>query len=85
MSNAMPESSPYARIQPQLNETYMREIARRRWVSQEAQARKQARRQQLGRVTDRVTQVRRLRPGRAVANSFSPVYSMFNDSFFRGR
>ena len=85
MTNAMPESSPYARIQPQLNETYMREIARRRWVSQQAQARRQARRQQVAKVADRVTQIRRLRPGRAVANSLSPVYSMFNDSIFRGR
>ena len=85
VTNAMPESSPYARIQPQLNETYMREIARRRWISQQEQARRQARRQQVAKVTDRVTQIRRLRPGRAVANSLSPVYSMFNDSFFRGR
>lgn len=81
----MPESSPYARIQPQLNETYTREIARRRWVSQQEQARKQARRQRVGKVVDRVSEIRRLRPGRVVANSLSPVYSMFNESFFRGR
>ena len=63
----------------------MREIARRRWLSQQAQARKQARRQQVARVTDRVTQIRRPRPGRAVANSLSPVYSMFCESFLSGR
>ncbi len=83
--NAMPESNPYSRIQPQHNETYMREIARRRWISQQEQARKQARRRQVAQVADRVSRIRRLRPGRAVAHSLSPVYNMFNESFFRGR
>ena len=81
----MPDSNPYALGQPQLKETYMREIARRRWISQQEQERKQARRRQVTKVADRVKQIHRLRPGRAVANSLSPVYSMFNESFFRGR
>ena len=82
--NAMPDSNPYALVQPQLKETYMREIARRRWMSQQEQERKQARRQRVSKVADRVKQVQRLRPGHAVAHSLSPVYSMFSESFFRG-
>ena len=59
--NAMPDSNPYALVQPQLKETYMREIARRRWMSQQEQERKQARRQ-------RVSQGRRPRQaGSAIA------------------
>ncbi len=85
MTNAMPDSSPYTPVQPQFKETYMREIARRRWISQQDQLRKQARRRRVANVADRVKQIQRLRPGRAVANSLSPVYSMFNESFFRAR
>lgn len=85
MTNVMPESSPYTRIQPQFKETYMREIARRRWLSQREQERKQARRQRINQVTDRVKQIQRLRPGQAVASSLSPVYSMFSESFLRNR
>ena len=85
MTNVMPESSPYTRIQPQFKETYMREIARRRWLSQREQERRQARRQRINQVADRVKQIQRLRPGRAVASSLSPVYSMFSESFLRNR
>ena len=85
MINAMPESSPSARIQPPFKETYMREIARRRWMAQQEQMRQQARRRRVSKVVDRVSQIGRLRPGRSAASSLSPVYSMFNESFFRGR
>ncbi|MYD53186.1 MAG: hypothetical protein F4W96_02595 [Chloroflexi bacterium] len=62
-------------------ETQMREVARRRWEAQQEHERKRQRKQ----VVDRVKQIRHLRPGRAVANSLSPIYSMFNESFFRAR
>ena len=62
-------------------ETQMREVARRRWEAQQEHERKRQRKQ----VVDRVKQIRQLRPGRAVANSLSPIYNMFNESFFRAR
>ncbi|MYF21878.1 MAG: hypothetical protein F4209_03880 [Chloroflexi bacterium] len=59
----------------------MPEIARRRWQSQQEQRRRRSRRLSL----DRIKLVKELRPGRAVANSLSPVYSMFTDNFLRRR
>lgn len=59
----------------------MREVARRRWEAQQEHERRRQRKQ----VVNRVKQIRQLRPGRAVANSLSPVYNMVNESFFRAR
>ena len=65
-------------------ETQMREVARRRWQAQK-EHQQQLRQRRRKQVVDRVKQVRQLRPGRAVANSLSPVYNMFNESIFRAR
>ncbi|MCY3923261.1 MAG: hypothetical protein OXG27_12840 [Chloroflexi bacterium] len=81
---APPDPNPFApssAAERVATETQMREVARRRWEAQREQERLRQRKQ----VVDRVKQIRQLRPGRAVANSLSPVYSMFNESFFRAR
>ncbi|MYB21507.1 MAG: hypothetical protein F4Y29_03115 [Chloroflexi bacterium] len=78
-----PDPNPFAptsTAERAATESYMREIARRRWQSQLEQRRRQ-RRLSL----DRVKQVKELRPGRAVANSLSPVYNMFTEDFLRRR
>ena len=82
--NVPPEPNPFApssTAERVATERQMREVARRRWQAQREQQRQRQRKQ----VVDRVKQVCQLRPGRAVANSLSPVYSMFNESFFRAR
>ncbi|MXX31639.1 MAG: hypothetical protein F4Z51_05280 [Chloroflexi bacterium] len=73
--------APTSTAERAATETHMREIARRRWQSQQEQRRRRQRRLSL----DRVKQIHRLRPGRAVANSLSPVYNMFTDNFLRRR
>ena len=83
--NVMPVSNPYAPRPPQNSPEHLRDVARRRWMAQQDQQRKRKRRQLADNAIDRVTQIRRLRPGRAAANSLSPVYNMFNESFFRAR
>ncbi len=62
-------------------DAHLRYVAARRWQVQRDQQRKR----QASKPANRVQQIRELRPGRAVANSLSPVYNMFNDRFFRGR
>ena len=83
--NVMPVSNPYAPELPQYSPTHLRNVAQRRWMAQREQERKLKRQQGAANTIDRVTEIRRLRPGRAVANSLSPVYSMFSESFFRTR
>ncbi len=83
--NVVPVSNPYAPELPQGGPTHLRDIARRRWLAQQELERKQKRQQGASRVIDRVSQIRRLRPGRSAANPLSPVYSMFNESFLRDR
>lgn len=83
--NVMPVSNPYARELPQDSAAHLRDVARRRWLAQQEQERKQQRRQIASNAIDRVTQIRRLQPGRAAASPLSPVYSMFNESFLRSR
>ncbi len=73
--------APTSTAERTATETHMREIARRRWQAQQDQHRRRQRRLTL----DRVKQIHRLRPGRAVANSLSPVYSMFTENFLRRR
>lgn len=82
-----PEPNPFApssAAERVATETQMREVARRRWEAQQEQQEQQRRRNRK-QVVDRVKQIRQLRPGRAVANSLSPVYNMFNESVFRAR
>ncbi|MCY3567290.1 MAG: hypothetical protein OXH38_01585 [Chloroflexi bacterium] len=73
--------APTSTAERAATETHMREIARRRWQSQQEQRRRRSHRLAL----DRVKLVKDLRPGRAVANSLSPVYSMFTDNVLRRR
>ena len=73
--------APTSTAERAATETHMREIARRRWQSQQEQRRRRSRRLSL----DRVKLVKDLRPGRAVASSLSPVYNMFTDNFLRRR
>ena len=73
--------APSTAAERQARESYMREVARRRWEAQQEQRRRRQRRLSL----DRVKLIRELRPGRAVASSLSPVYNMFNDHFLRRR
>lgn len=82
--NAMPETNPYTQTLPEGSQAYLQDVARRRWIAQREQESKR-RRQRTAKAANRVTDIRRLRPGRAVANSLSPVYSMFSESFFRSR
>ena len=81
--NVMPVSNPYAPELPPNSPAHLQSVARRRWMVQQE---RKLKRQQSGRnAVDRVARIRRLRPGRSTANSLSPVYSTFNESFFRGR
>lgn len=81
--NVMPVSNPYAPRPSENSPAHLHGIAKRRWMAQ--QERQLKRQPGASNVVDRVTQIRRLRPGRAAANSLSPVYNMFNESFFRAR
>ncbi len=66
-------------------EAHWRYVARRRWIVQQAQQRERLRGERAAMVDDRVKLIPKLRPGRAVASSLSPVYSMFNDAFLHRR
>lgn len=84
---APPEPNPFApssAAERQATADQMREVARRRWMARQEQQDQQRRRNRK-QVVDRVKQIRQLRPGRAVANSLSPVYNMFNEAFLRAR
>ena len=80
--NAYAQGSP---LEPMDKDAHLRYVARRRWMAQREQERERLRGTQAARVVDRVKLIRELRSGRAVANSLSPVYSMFNDAFLRRR
>lgn len=84
---AVPDPNPYApssALDKMDKDAHLRYVAARRWQVQRDQQRRRSR-QQPDRVADRVKQIRELRPGRAVANSLSPVYNMFTDGFLRRR
>ena len=83
--NSMPYENPYAPALPPRSATHQRDTALRRWQSQRKQEQQQARQQAFNIDSDRLERLRALRPGRALANQFSPVYSMFNESLFRAR
>ena len=82
--NVMPVSNPYAPRLPQNSPAHLRDIARRRWTAQ----REQERRRDAVSAIDHLNRIRRLRPGRSVASSRSPVYGMFSEfseALFRAR
>ena len=83
--NVIPMANPYATELPPYSAAHMQNVARRRWMAQQDRERKLKRVQDADHLVDRVSRVRRLRPGRAAASQFSPVYNMFNESFFRAR
>ena len=83
--NVMPMANPHTPELPQYSPAHMRNVARRRWMAQKDRERKLKRQQGASNAIDRTGRVRRLRPGRSAANPLSPVYSMFNETFLRGR
>ncbi len=83
--NVMPVSSPYAPELPQYSAAHMHNVARRRWAAQREQERKLRRQQGATTATERVARIRQPRPDRSTANPLSPVYSLFNEAFLRGR
>lgn len=81
---AVPDPNLYApssALDKMDKEAHMRYVAARRWQVQQEQERKR----QASKPANRVKLIRELRPGRAVANSLSPVYNMFTDGFLRRR
>ena len=83
--NVISASNPYAPRLPLNSPTHLRDVAQRRWTAQREQDRKRKRRQAESSPADRLNRIRRLRPGQTAANSLSPIYTMFNESFFRVR
>ena len=80
--NVMPMANPYAPELPPYSAAHMQNVARRRWMAQQDRERKLKREQDAVNPVDRVSRIRRLRPGRAAASQLSPVYNMFNESLF---
>lgn len=81
---AVPDPNLYApssALDKMDKEAHMRYVAARRWQVQQEQERKR----QASKPANQVKLIRELRPGRAVANSLSPVYNMFTDGFLRRR
>ena len=86
--NVISASNPYAPRLPLNSPTHLRDVAQRRWTAQREQERKRRQAESSSAENssvDHLNRIRRLRPGQAAANSLSPVYNIFNESFFRVR
>ena len=83
--NQTPVPHPLVQEPAQGSDARLRDVAYRRWVSQQKQERQIEQRRGAARLIDQVARLRRLRTARQATTSLSPVYSMFSEAFYRGR